>query len=525
MFIMNQKLNLHLLFAVPLLTSSLANVCAQKSSVDKFDTKFVNWQNRDPEIDKVMGTGVDRVYKELLKDRAPKKMVTVAVIDSGVDIDHEDLQGRIWTNEDEIPNNNIDDDHNGYVDDVHGWNFIGNKSGENISYENFEYTRIYKSGEGPLYEKAKKLYEAELNKRNSEKNDLAKFEEIYFKAKSIIKTKTGVDVNSLKDLDGITDQDPQVLSAKRFLSSRYERGFEEKILSGLKQNNSDYLNKFLNPEFNPRAIVGDDPLNINDVAYGNGDVKGKRSDHGTSVTGVIAAMRDNNIGINGIATNVKIMCLRSTPRGDERDKDVALAIKYAVDNGADIINMSFGKALSPQKEFVDQAVKMAESKGVLIVHSAGNNGQNIDEEESYPSDRYLDGSKATNWITVGASGLTDDETVAARFSNYGQKHVDLFAPGKDIVSTDSTNTYNKNDGTSLAGPMVTGVAALVLSYYPDLKPQQLIRILIESCTKIERKVLLPGQSGEDSKKVKFATLSVSGGVVNAYKAMKLVGSQ
>jgi subtilisin family serine protease len=282
------------------------------------------------------------------------------------------------------------------------------------------------------------------------------------------------------------------------------------------------LEKYLNVDFNPRALVGDNPADITDTNYGNPDVKGPRSNHGTSVAGVIAAGRGNGLGVDGIATDVRIMCLRSTPNGDERDKDVALAIRYAVENGADVVNMSFGKAYSPEKKFIDDAVRLAEQRNVLLVHGSGNESQDIDAAESYPSDRYLDQTEATNWINVGASGLTSDETLASFFSNYGQRHVDIFAPGENIISTDSSSTYSMNDGTSLSAPVVAGVAALLLSYHPELKPQDVIRILEESSIKMDKlKVLQPGRGKEERKRVKFNTLSKSGGIVNAYEAMKL----
>ncbi len=504
-----------------LLLACHSTVFSQEKSVEKLDQTYLNWYNHDPVKDNILGTSVDRVYTELLKNQVSKKTVIVAIIDSGVDIDHEDLKGQIWINDDEIAGNAIDDDKNGYVDDIHGWNFIGNKKGENISYETFEYTRIYKSGGGPYFDKAKRLYENELARQKTEKENINKFEQMYFSAKGIIKEITGITVTSLSDLDAITPNDGErVLSAKRFLSSRYERGFTETALERIKKGNDDYFSKFLNLNFNPRLVVGDDPNNITDMDYGNPDVKGKRSDHGTSVAGVVAALRDNGLGINGIATNVKLMCIRSTPRGDERDKDVALAIKYAVDNEADIINMSFGKAFSPQKQFVDLAVKLAEQKGVLIVHSAGNEGRDIDVEDTYPSNHYLDGSAIPNWITVGASGFTDNDGTALKFSNYGQNNVDVFAPGEKIISTDSSSYYNMHDGTSFSGPVVTGIAALILSYYPDLKPQQMIAILQESTHKIDKKVFLPGLETKDPKKVKFRSLSKSGGIVNAFEAFK-----
>ncbi len=502
-----------------LLSIGVVALHAQERSVDALNQKYLNWQNKDFVKDQILGTSVDRVYRELLSDKTPKKTVVVAILDSGVDINHEDLQGRIWLNEDEIPDNNIDDDNNGYVDDVHGWNFLGNKSGQNLVYDNLECTRLYKLGTGPYFEKAKDLYDQLLEKRTKEKENIARFTKNLALAKEIIRKKTGVQVSSQKDLDMITDESPDVLQAKKFLSDRYEKGFKDSMLTEMTSTNELFLTKYLNLEFDGRSVVGDDPSDINDRNYGNSDVKGPRCDHGTFVAGVIAAVRDNSIGINGIASNVKLMILRTTPAGDERDKDVALAIQYAVDNGADIINMSFGKGLSPQKQFVDQAVRAAEARNVLIIHGSGNDGVDIDKEEHFPSSHYLDGTKATNWITVGASDEVSDEA-AAPFSSYGAKGVDIFAPGVNVISTDSSNRYSMHDGVSVSVPVVSGVVALILSYYPSLTPPQLISILMSSSYKVNQKVNLPGLSQSEPRKVKFSSLSVSGGIVNAYSAME-----
>lgn len=502
---------------------NLNNSFGQVSSVDELDSKYINWFNLDYQIDGLLGTSVNQAYEYLKENPKESKTVIVAVIDSGVDIDHEDLKGKIWINEDEIPNNNIDDDGNGYIDDIHGWNFIGNSNGENVFYENLEYTRIVRQNDvgNPNLSKAKDLYDAELSKRESEKESIEKFERAFNKAKSIIKSNTGVSVKSAQDLATINSNDQQVMAAKRFLQDRYSSGFTEEALANLINSNNEYLNYFLNIDFEARDLIGDDPNDITDKFYGNPDVKGPRSNHGTSVAGIIGANRNNSIGINGIAENVKIMCIRSTPRGDERDKDVALGIYYAVDNGADIINMSFGKEFSPHKKFIDDAVKYAEEKGVLMIHGSGNSGNNIDLEESYPSDRYLDGSEASNWLNVGASNLNLDEEVAAVFSNYGQNHVDLFAPGVNIISTDSSSTYSMNAGTSLSAPIVTGISALILSYYPNLEPNELIDILLNSSFKFSkpRRVLKPTLTEEKRGKIKFTELSKSGGIINAYNAL------
>jgi subtilisin family serine protease len=309
-----------------------------------------------------------------------------------------------------------------------------------------------------------------------------------------------------------------VFAAKRFLLSRYERGFTDGLLAEIKYENDAYLTYRLNPDFEPRSLVGDNPA-VQDGVYGNPDVKGPRADHGTGVAGVIAGLRNNNIGVDGIA-DVKIMCLRTTPDGDERDKDVANAIRYAADNGARIINMSFGKDFSPEKKLVDDAVKYAEKKNVLLVHGAGNDGENLDEQDSYPSPYYLDNTKATNWITIGGSDAVANESLPASFSNYSKTRVDLFAPGVNIIMLDTANTYSMHDGTSFSAPVVSGVAALVLSYHPNLTPQQLIDILMSSSIKMEKLKVLKPSPEEKRKKARFKDLSRSAGVVDAYAAMK-----
>lgn len=516
-----------ILLPVALFIISLHSNYAQETSATAFGTENLNWYNADPKEDQILGASISKSYKKLLQNKQPKKTVVVAVIDSGTDITHEDLQGMIWSNKDEIPNNNIDDDKNGYIDDVHGWNFIGNAKGENIDYENFEYTRIYKAGpKAKDYKAARKMYEEEFEKRTKEKENLDRFAEKYNYAKLIIKSKTGVEVRGVEDLNGIASTDEATSQAVSFLLRVYSQKFTEKSLSDIRKRNSEHFDSYLNLSFNPRDIAGDNPEDINDKNYGSPDVTGPRANHGTGVAGIIAGVRDNNIGIDGIASNVKLMILRSTPNGDERDKDVALAIKYAVENGADIINMSFGKAFSPQKNFVDDAIKLAEKSNVLVIHAAGNEGDNIDKRPRYPSDIYNNNYEASNFINVGASGKKEDETVACFFSNYGAKHVDIFAPGQDIVATDVNNSYSMSSGTSDAAPVVAGVAALVLSYYPELTPPQLISILIDSSTRLkDENVLKPGLDNDGKEKVSFAELCKSGGIVNAYEAIKLAESR
>lgn len=377
---------------------ALSLAYGQETDINKFEADYINWYNKDLSADDIMGTSVDKAYIELLNNLTPKKTVVVAVIDGGVDILHEDLEGRIWINEDEIPNNGIDDDKNGYIDDVYGWNFIGNKSGENVFCENLEITRVVKAKDENYagYAKAKELYDLELSKRKQEKKNYQSFKAAWDNSKRIIKDNTGIEVKNQEDLLNVKSDKRSVIRAYSFLNQKYSQGVSDELVNSLLDRTNLYLDCYLNLDLDARSLVGDNPLDLDDKVYGNNDVIGGRSSHGTSVAGVIAAQRNNNIGINGIAENVRIMTLKSTPDGDERDKDVALAIMYAVDNGADIINMSFGKELSPQKTFVDQAVQYAEDNGVLLIHAAGNEAKNLDVDKVYPTDVYPNETEASN---------------------------------------------------------------------------------------------------------------------------------
>jgi subtilisin family serine protease len=496
----------------------------QVTDVNKLDQKYLNWYLKDFEQDQVPGTSASKAY-EFLARKSVSKTIIVAVIDSGVAIDHEDLEGKIWINEDEVAGNYIDDDNNGYVDDVHGWNFIGNSKGENIIWENLEYVRIIKAGDktDPLYAKSMEFYNENIAEKTEDKQNLERFELILTKVKQIIKDDSGIEVNSAEDLDLVHPKSDQAKAATKFLVEKYKLGFTEEALTEFIDYTNEYLNYMLNLDFNPRDIIGDDTKDITDIGYGNPDVTGPRADHGTGVSGVIAAVRGNGIGIEGIATNVKIMAIRAVPNGDERDKDIALAIRYAVDNGANIINMSFGKDFSPEKEYVDEAVRYAADNNVLLVHAAGNDGKNIDLGENYPTKRMLDETIAPNYLSVGASTSKLDKTIAASFSNYSSNYVDLFAPGEHIITLDTGNQYNDVDGTSFAAPAASGVAALVWSYYPELTAVELKHILMASAFmfKKPKKVLLPEEKSDKRRKTKFTNLSKTGGLINAYEAVKL----
>lgn len=513
------------------------------TTIDSLPVKYLNWYNRSPSQDKIQGAATDQAYRELLNDKSPRKKVVVAVIDGGVDIYHPELEGEIWTNKKEIAGNGLDDDNNGYVDDIHGWNFIGNSKGEHLLYENMEYVRIFKklnprfSGvkdENGLsaddkqlyavYVKSKIKYEEELRKYTRRAKDLESFERYVNHQEEVLKKYLRKQDLTAADVRAVKTKSEMVNEAKKVMLDLYDKGFTRKDLSDMQKRSNDFLTYYLNLDFNPRMLVNDDPENISDLNYGNNDVKGPRSFHGTFVAGVIAAIRGNGQGPDGVANHVEIMTLRVVPDGDERDKDVALAIRYAVDNGADIINMSFGKYFSITRGILDDAVRYAGNHNVLMIHSAGNEADNLDLTEHYPSAILADGSKVSNWITVGATSDILNKEFCGVFSNYGAENVDLFAPGVNIVSLAPDGKYEMGDGTSFSGPVVSGVAALVWSYYPELTAIQLKDILLESSTKYPKaKVYSPDTKSSKRKKVQFATLSRTGGVVNAYNALQAAG--
>jgi len=505
------------------------------------DKAFLNWYNLDCAHDKILGTSADKAYRELLTRLVPAQKVIVAVIDGGVDISHDDLEGKIWTNPNEVAGNGVDDDNNGYVDDLHGWNFLGNPNGENVLYENYEQVRIIRNLRSRfenhneafsldnadkaaynLFLQSRHQYEEELAEYTNQLYNIVMFEKRIRNADSLIQDYLGNKNPSMADIEGIQTSDPKLTQAASLRLKMHQNQFSDKDFQAYKDHIRTHLDYYLNTEFDARVTIADNPLDITDNLYGNSDVTGPSAGHGTAVAGIIAAGR-NNFGIDGIAESAQIMALRVVPKGDERDKDVALAIRNAVDNGARIINMSFGKDFSPEKFMVDEALRYAEAHNVLLVHASGNKALNLDLAERYPSCMLSDGTRIQSWLSVGATGRNPGRNLVGDFSNYGMNQVDLFAPGVDILSLSPGNEYDRGDGTSFASPVVAGVAALVWSYYPDFTALEIKDILLKSVTRFTGKVYVPQLESEVRKKSKLSMLSSSGGVVNAYEALKLAG--
>jgi cell wall-associated protease len=510
-----------------------------------------NWYNLDPAKNGFNGTGGDEALKRLKEKGKKGQIVIVAVLDSGVEVDHEDLKDVMWVNPGEIAGNGKDDDGNGYVDDIHGWNFLGGKDGKNVNHETLELTREYVrlskrfQGTDPknLHGDAKKeyaYYEAvkidfETQRKEAEEGkegilkQLGKVDEAFDKVgKAIGKRDFTAEEVGKVNAGSNADLQAAVGLVQRVMSQGIEtRADWDEQKKGATEYFDNQLAYNLNPDYNPRDAVGDNPNDVNERYYGNNDYEGPDAVHGTHVAGIIAADRTNGKGVTGVADNVRIMTVRCVPDGDERDKDIANAIYYAVDNGASIINMSFGKSYSPDKAAVDAAMRYAAEHDVLLVHAAGNDSENNDTDPNFPNDMYASPVKKgmfkkekniPTWMEIGALSFKKDENRVAKFSNYGKKNVDVFSPGVQIYATVPDNGYKNLQGTSMASPAAAGVAAIIRSYYPELSAVQVKGIMEKSVVKQDGDVIKPGTKDE---KVPFSSLCASGGIVSSTQAVDL----
>ena len=501
------------------------------------------WYHKDFSTTNVYGVNTNNAYKFLESKGLKPRTVVVGVLDSGVEVDHPGLINNMWKNPNEIPNNGIDDDKNGYVDDIYGWNFIGGKTAD-VDADNLEVTRMVKKyqpifegtdstknkanqakmpEEYAMYQKSKKLFD--------EKGSEAKQYYQYFSGfnnaiPSIIKTLNGKTLTkaNLAAIKPASQEDSRNLQILNSLVQDAEnigktpKEVEEllrKEVDGALKHYESQATKHYNLDFDPRKeIVGDNYDNYNEKHYGNNHYEGPDASHGTHVSGIIAGLPHGNEVQYGVAHKVaKIMTVRAVPDGDERDKDVANAIRYAVDNGAKILNMSFGKAVSPGKKHVWDAMKYAEKKGVLLVKAAGNENQNIGENEYFPTNFMKQSDEkpfVSNMIVVGAS-TNNNQNLRARFSNYNGKMVDVFAPGQEIYSPVPDAKYEYLQGTSMASPVVAGAAAVLWAYMPSLTPQQIKEALVKTVNKSTVNANVDSSAN-------FDQISVAGGVIDLYKA-------
>ena len=502
------------------------------------DVQLKVWSATDLATDTIPGMSVDKAYAELIPNLKGINVI-VAVIDSGIDIEHEDLKNVIWINREEIPNNGIDDDKNGFIDDVHGWNFLGDIVGENL-----EFTRIVRRYDGKfngkdiaeisevdmetfvLYQKAKAEQNKNYDETEENRDRYTQMLKQVTDANNQISKKLGKEDYTAEELAAIIDPDDDEQKNIAVLTQMLSYGgsipeFMVRLNGGIDYYDGRMKNHF-NMDTDFRGVLNDNPYDITDTSYGNNDVDGpnpKKEDalHGTHVAGIIAAQRGNGIGMDGVAQNVEIMVVRAVPDGDEYDKDVALAIRYAVDNGAKVINTSFGKGYSQNPEWVWDAIKYAGKKDVLIVNAAGNDGVDLDITTSYPNDQNGTGAEMSdNFITIGALNYKYGKEMVATFSNYGATSVDLFSPGVKIWSTTPLDTYEYLQGTSMASPNVAGVAAMIRSYYPKLSAKQVKQVLMDSGLHTSTPVIV---GGEESNIQPFDAISKSGNTANLYNAL------
>jgi subtilisin family serine protease len=480
-----------------------------------------NWGHLDLVSDTIPGMSVDKAYSEIIKNKKGKKVI-VAVLDSGMDLSHEDLDDVLWTNKGEKPGNNKDDDGNGYVDDIHGYNFLGESYNEQLEYARMLRLNI---GDAATLAKAKTKLDADYQEALQNKQQYEQILQAVKDADAAVKKQLGKESYTKQEVAAIKTTDEGMLRNKAILAQMF--GIKDTIPEVLEELGdgikyfTERLNYNLNKDFNGREIVGDNPYDWNDTNYGNGNPDNRVDDesHGTHVAGIIGAERNNGKGANGVANNVALMSIRAVPNGDEYDKDIALGIRYAVDNGAKVINGSFGKSFSPNAQWVYDAIKYAAENDVLFVHAAGNDGADLDDpaNPNFPNDQVNNGAEfSDNVITVGALDPKYGSELLASYSNYGKINVDIFAPGTDIYSTYPNNEYEFSPGTSMAAPAVAGVAALLFSQYPDLKASQVKKVILKSGLPIKAKVVL---GGDNSKTATLQSISVSGKIVNAYNAL------
>lgn len=536
------QMKIYYLLSAALMISVAGN--AQTSVKEVKESVPKNWHQLDQATTGYYGISLDKAYSFLKAKKLKSKKVIVAVIDSGIDTLHEDLKPILWTNPKEIPGNGIDDDGNGYIDDVHGWNFLGGKDGRNVKEDSYEAARVYhklkskfenvtstdslSADEKAQYEMYKKAEEKVVGDVSPQEAAFIKKLLPDFKAgDSVVRKEIGKEEYSCNDLTNYNPTDPAAKKTKTFLVQLCKaNGTDDITNQQIIDEIEGRLGKAESSQVAPKdyrgEIVKDNEEDINDRYYGNNDVMANTPMHGTHCSGIIAGVRNNGKGGDGIADNVSIMMIRAVPDGDEHDKDIANAIRYATDNGAKVISMSFGKGFSPEKNWVDDAVKYAESKGVLLVHAAGNDAQNVDTTDNFPNPVYQNSTgRSANWITVGASGDPKNGGITANFSNYGKNEVDVFAPGVQIYATlPGGNTYGKLSGTSMACPVVAGTAALLMEYFPNLSAKQIKYVIEKSAVGPDIDVTNPG-TGD---KVKLSDISKTGGLLNAYQAVKLAST-
>lgn len=510
------------------------NLSAQDSKPENFK-KHINWWMKEKN-DSLASSDILKLFNRLSpRLKTTKQKVVIAVLDADVDIYHKRFKDFLWLNKYETAKDSLDNDNNGYIDDLHGWNFLGTKKdGSSLEFTLIEETRIlrkfskeeitqlYKEGSILFsYDSVKKSYD-NIKKSLIEKISPYKAAEAgyVFCMDTLRKTfqhkKLNLEIiNTLQSKDTIVMQ-PCI----NYVKQMYEDDYPFDEFTEYLNYNRKALKTCLNLNYDNRVLVGDDIYDICDSQYGSPifSTITPKMEHGTEVSGVIinalTSIQDNY----KISLPIKIMPSCITGNGDPTDKDTALAIRYAVDNGAKVINLSQTKSFSINKKFVDKALKYAEKKDVLIVKSAGNEGLNLDEVLRFPNDNNKKGEEfIDNMIVVSGSTKFTNKNIFDSDYNYGKKNVDVFAPGIDISTFSPSNNYTESSGTSYSAPIVATIAALLRSYFPNLSAKQVKQILMDSGTSYNVNIPFKQKDGSE-KMIPFSELSKSGKVVNAYNA-------
>ena len=468
-----------------------------------------------------MDKAIDFLQTKKIK---PKKQIIVGIIDSGLDTTSVDILPALWKNPQEKQDRK-DNDNNGYTDDLHGWNFLGTKDGTfnmtSAGSEEFrEFKRLYPKYKGienkeAVQDTAEFTY-YELMKKKAGIMSYIKYtaytavkDEAYQKTDSILKTlNINTDTLTIQGLmqlhtrSNVLEQAIQALFTD--LLKIGEHGLWKDARKAHDKNFALMKRRLesIEKDTDKRLLMGDDMKNPEDRFYGNHTLQVEGCDHGTFVAGIVAGQGVKDSRMKGVWPQARLMIVRAVGNGDEYDKDVASAIRYAVDNGATVINLSLGKYTSPDADMVNQAIAYAQKKDVLIIQAAGNNSRNIDLVPYFPSAKDQNGKTFKNYMRVGAS---DQDGNPCTFSNYGQDEVDVFAPGENIISVGLTNTYSTQQGTSFAAPIVSGIAAMLRSCFPKLKAHQIKEIICQSV-----------QPTDQLKKH-----CRTGGIVDALKAVQL----
>jgi subtilisin family serine protease len=533
-----------------------------------------NWHHLAPE-DGVFGAAIERAHAAARESglRPARRPITIALIGGGIDISHKAISDIIWVNRRERRINGRDNDRNGWIDDRHGWNFLGNdtmtiNSLSTMGDREFlrlkdKYNHFLFVEDGIAYmfddelgalvetEPPADMEEFEYFLRVVTESELAETNRGVMLAKAVVWyiREIGHSMRMAYPERVLTRTDfGEFVRAQQSTTAMQDALFAFIDLMFMSANTEDWntMAAFADTEFIPiqelrheramarrfpreRELIGDDPNDLNDKGYGNNNLLANNALRNTMIAGIIGAGGGQS-EIRGITNNVQIMTLRiEADFGEPYMKDMALAIRYAVEQGADIIQLGATNRLFPrhQSHWVEEALRYAEQRNVLVVIPVRDLSSNLDDFPFYPN-RNLSTGTLSNIITVAASDSLGNPFLWANFS---ETELDIFAPGVEIKSAMPGNRYAIDSGSAYAAAMVTGVAAFIKNYFPQITPAQMRQLLIDTVTdRSDAEVEKQYRATAGSMRGRIATdlflfsdLCVSGGILNAERAIKEAG--